>query len=296
MTDIINLHDDFPVELFADRFYGIGRGDERLKFISETFGKVVGAIYLPTRFSKTENFQKRALEYVRLFLSSKDSRLFFGNTEVFLSLEGLDSFQSADEVEKLFGKIKFFSLTWARENAFAYGVGERGESGKGGLKEEGRKLAEAVKARGGYIDVSHLNDKGAKELIDLKCNIFASHSNSREEFYSKRNLTPCVIRKIADLGGVIGLNGYKGFIGKRASIEKFSSHIESILDIGGEDVVALGLDICGNLLGDNSDCDLFKGQGDLEKLRIHLEKEGFSESLIDKLFFGNANKFLERLP
>lgn len=295
MTDIINLHDDFPVELFADRFYGIGQGNERLEFISETFGKVVGAIYLPTRFSNIENFQKRAIEYVRLFLSSKDSRLIFGNTEVFLSLEGLDSFKNADDVEKLFGKIKFFSLTWARENVFAYGAGERGESGKGGLKEEGRKLAEAVRARGGYIDVSHLNDSGTKELIDLKCNIFASHSNSREEFYSKRNLTPCVIRKIADLGGVIGLNGYKGFIGKRASIEKFSSHIESILDIGGEDVVALGLDICGNLLDDNSDCDLFKGQGDLEKLRIHLEKEGFSESLIDKLFFENANKFLERL-
>ena len=34
MTDIINLHDDFPVELFADRFYGIGQGDERLAFIS----------------------------------------------------------------------------------------------------------------------------------------------------------------------------------------------------------------------------------------------------------------------
>lgn len=295
MTKIVNMHDDFPVELFCDRFFGLGNGEKRLDWVNETFDRVVGAIYLPTKFKAIPRFQQRALNFVIANLL-RDERFkpVRNKRRVFLSLEGLDSFESASEVERTLNNADFLSLTWARENAFAYGVGEKGESGKGGLKSEGRYVAEIIRSAGNYLDVSHLNDKGVRELIDMKCPIFASHSNSREAFYSKRNLTPCEIRAIADHGGVIGINGYKGFIAKRASIFSLISHVKSLVELGGESVVALGLDVCGNLLGDNSDCDLLKDRSDIIAFESELLRSGFTSRFIDKLLFKNADRFLNK--
>lgn len=285
MTKIINLHDDLPTELFADRFYGVGNFKKRQDFIDETFDTTIGAIYLPTRFKNVPNFQQRAFEYARLYFSDDKKKL--------LSFEGLDSFENAKLAEKYVERVDFLSLTWARENNFAYGVGEQGESGDKGLKIEGKKIAEIMRNKCRHIDVSHLNDSGIKELIEMKCPIFASHSNSREVLDVKRNLTPCEIKAISDFGGVIGINGYKGFIGKNATFKKLSRHIKSLVYLGGEDVVSLGLDICGDLLGDNSDCDLLKTKESIENFALFLSSEGFSQTFIDKLFFKNAKRFLK---
>ncbi len=295
MTKIINLHDDFPIELFADRFYGTGNFEKRFDWLEESFEKTIGAIYLPTKYRTIPRFQQRAFEYARLVLKGNDF-LSKGDRKYFLSFEGLDSFENIDEAEKYIAKADFFSLTWIRENNFAYGVGEKGNFVDGGLKEDGRKIAEIMKNEDRHIDVSHLCDNGVLDLTKMKCPIFASHSNSREVFYSKRNLTPCQIEYIANCGGIIGINGYKGFVGKKNHLKKLSAHIKSVINFGGEDCVSLGLDVCGNLLGDNSDCDVLKNIADLTNFSEYLLSLGFTSSLIDKIFFKNAERFLLNEP
>lgn len=296
MKKIVNLHDDFPVEIFCDRFFGTGNATKRLDMIASLCKTAVGAVFLPTKFAFVPRFQQRALGFAESCLSS-DERFSekSGGTKMFFALEGLDSFENAVEVEKILPKIKFLSLTWARENAFASGVGEKGESGEGGLKKEGLKLAEILKSTGRFVDVSHLNDSGIKELEKMNCRLFASHSNVRDVFRTKRNLPRFAIEKIAESGGVVGLNGYKRFIGRFDLFHKFAEHLLYLVNIGGESLPALGLDICGDLLGDNSDCDLIKNERDLEKLFDFLQKEGFSARQLEKLFFKNADDFLERL-
>ena len=65
------------------------------------------------------------------------------------------------------------------------------------------------------VDISHLSDGGADEILEgRKIPLVASHSNARAVCGNPRNLTDEQIKKIADCGGVIGINFYKKFLGE----------------------------------------------------------------------------------
>ena len=61
----------------------------------------------------------------------------------------------------------------------------------------------------------------------------------------RRNLTDKQIKKIADCGGVIGVNFYKKFLGDGDAFGCVLRHIEHIIKVGGEDVIAFGSDFDG---------------------------------------------------
>lgn len=141
--------------------------------------------------------------------------------------------------------VKMASLVWNEENLFAYPNICGGERQKMGLKKAGKELVSALDGSSIIVDISHLSDGGAEEILDnRKIPLVASHSNADFILKNERNLTDSLIKKIADCGGVIGVNFYKKFLGG-PYFENCIRHIRHLINTGGENCVAIGSDFDG---------------------------------------------------
>lgn len=145
------------------------------------------------------------------------------------------------------------SLVWNNENALAYpnlifenGLPSFEKREKRGLKKSGRAAVERLDELKIIIDVSHLSDGGTDEILQgRKIPIVASHSNALSACGVCRNLTDGQIKKIADCGGVIGVNFCFDFLGADGGFEGAYRHVLSIINAGGEDAAAFGSDFDG---------------------------------------------------
>ena len=78
--------------------------------------------------------------------------------------------------------------------------------------------------------------------------------------------------------------------GEHASVRDMARHIERMLELGGENAIAMGSDFDG--------CDVMdgiKGIDDIPALYNALRAEGISESVLKKIFWQNARDFFGRM-
>lgn len=158
-----------------------------------------------------------------------------------------------------------------------------------GLTEFGRELVLEMNKTGVVVDVSHLSDKGFYEVIEIsKKPIVASHSNARAVCSSIRNLTDDMMKKLADNGGIMGMNYAKGFLNNDKqrgahTIECMIEHIKYIKNKIGIDYIALGSDF------DGIDTDIeLKDASMMPSFVRELEKNNFSVDEIEKITYKNA--------
>ena len=139
------------------------------------------------------------------------------------------------------------------------------------------------------VDTSHLSDKGFYDVIKIsKKPIVASHSNARAVCGHIRNITDDMLFKLADNGGVVGINYAKQFLHNIPSkgvntIECVLAHVKYIKKKIGVENIALGSDFDG--IDENitlSDCSK------LGELITALKKEKFTDSEIEKITYQNA--------
>lgn len=184
--------------------------------------------------------------------------------------------------------VRAMSLTWNGRNEIADGIGEtRGA----GLSDFGRQVVLEMNRIGMMIDVSHLSDQGLDEVIKLSEKpIMASHSNSRAVSFHKRNLSDCQIKRLAEQGGIMGLNLYQPFLNKTgvATLEDCLLHIRHIINVGGVDCLVLGSDFDGF---DMPPMKELMSAGDYGNLLAFLESRGFSDNLIEKITHRNFVQF-----
>ena len=156
------------------------------------------------------------------------------------------------------------------------------------------------------VDVSHANEKTFWDIAEISTKPFiASHSNARTLCDVPRNLTDEQIKAVAQSGGVIGVNGYIGFIKKcdfsspapienpdllsKLDLKDLADHIDYIAGLVGVDYVGLGFDFCEYLSEELRDTnpknleDASKCQNMIEELR----KRGYSENDIEKIAYKN---------
>ena len=159
-----------------------------------------------------------------------------------------------------------------------------------------RAIAEMERNRV-VLDVSHLNDECFDDVCRLSTRPFvASHSNSRAVCGHRRNLTDRQFAEIRERGGVVGLNYCDKFLsnevleGRAAdvSFDEVAAHIEHWLDLGGEDVVALGGDLDGATVP-----SLLDGADKMPAFQGLLEHR-FGSTITRKLCYANALAFFER--
>lgn len=140
--------------------------------------------------------------------------------------------------------VRMMTLTWNGENEIG-----SGNVTDHGLSPFGKEAVRELERQGILIDVSHLNDKGFDDLLEIARKPFAaSHSNARAVCGHKRNLTDNQIREMVRRGCLIGLNYYNTFLredGQPASPEDLRRHVEHFLELGAENCLALGSDADG---------------------------------------------------
>lgn len=211
-----------------------------------------------------------------------------GKAAALLSVEGAETVNcDPDRLEKLRAAgFCMSALTWNADNALA---GCRGSAQ--GLTDRGKAYVRAAQEHRMLIDVSHLGDRAFWDLISCtRAPILASHSDCRALCADARNLTDEQLTAIAETGGVVGLNLYPPFLGGRADFDVLLAHLERMLRRCGEEHVCLGGDLDG--------CDeLAVGFSDLRSygaFRAFLRARGYTDALLERLFFGNLLELLKR--
>ncbi len=147
----------------------------------------------------------------------------------------------------------------------------------------GRAAVEELDRLKIIIDISHLSDGGADEILrGRKIPIVASHSNACAVCGVSRNLTDGQIKAVADCGGVIGINFCADFLGEEDAFSAVMRNIKHIIKVGGEDSVAIGSDFDGIPTTENlEDCTR------MPALFEFLERSALSPRVIEKFAYKN---------
>jgi membrane dipeptidase len=195
--------------------------------------------------------------------------------------------------------LRSLGIVWSRPNAFGNGVPFRFPSSPDtgpGLTDAGKALVQACNKLKIMIDLSHLNEKGFRDVAALSdAPLVATHSNVHAICGHSRNLTEWQLGAIRESGGMVGLNFATGFLREDGrmnadtSIDIMVRHIDSLLQALGEDGVGLGSDFDGAMIpapiGDVAG---------LPKLIEALAARGFGRALIEKIAYRNWLGVLER--
>jgi len=136
-------------------------------------------------------------------------------------------------------------LTWNEENSLAAGAMSGCDKG---LTPAGKAAVRRMQALGMVVDVSHLNEAGFYDIMDMTTTpIIASHSNARALCDVPRNLTDQQLRAIRDCGGVVGVNAFRNFVHKddpKQTVEQLAYHAAYMIDRMGIEHVGCGFDFC----------------------------------------------------
>lgn len=162
---------------------------------------------------------------------------------------------------------------------------------EGGLTETGILFVQEMEKLGMIVDVSHLSDAGFYDV--LRCTekpFVASHSNARAVCPCVRNMTDDMIRRLAERGGVMGLNFCADFLTQvppgtqnPGTISAVVDHARHIVSVGGVECLGLGSDFDGI----DTHAEL-TGADRMERLVDALKKGGFTERQLDKILGENV--------
>lgn len=182
--------------------------------------------------------------------------------------------------------VKMLTLTWNNKNAIASG-NKTGD----GLSHFGRDVVRTLEDRRVVVDVSHLNDRSFWDVLEVAERPFAaSHSNARAVCGHPRNLTDDQFRALAERGGIVGLNFCQRFLADSGPVTRDDvlRHVDHMLELGGEHVVALGSDYDG--------CDVPEWLCPAEKVGTlyDLFSEQFGQEIAEAICFENVCTFFER--
>jgi membrane dipeptidase len=196
--------------------------------------------------------------------------------------------------------VRMLTLTWNYPNGIGYPNVNLSKGNKPdqhvpntehGLTPFGIEFVQEMERLGMIIDVSHLSDAGFYDVLKYTTKPFvASHSNARSVTNHTRNMTDEMILKLAERGGVMGINFAGDFLeeaepGKRSrsKISNMVKHIKYIVDLAGVDCVGLGSDFDGIY----QDLELDHA-GKMPELEKALRDTGFSYEDIEKIFYKNV--------
>lgn len=160
-----------------------------------------------------------------------------------------------------------------------------------GLTEKGFEFVSKMEELGMIVDVSHLSDGGFYDVLSCTETPFvASHSNARTLCPCARNMTDDMIRRLAERGGVMGMNFCADFLTQLpvgvhnpGTIEAIVEHAKHIVNVGGIEVLGLGSDFDGIATHEE-----LPDAGKMHLLYEALKAGGFKDSEVDKIFRENV--------
>ena len=217
----------------------------------------------------------------------EDARM--GEANFLLTIEGGEAFgDDADNVNRLSSRgVRIASLTWNSPNLLA----QSSELGNDtGLTDFGRVVVSRMRQCHMAVDVSHLNQLGFWDLLEMGAMPMASHSCARTLCDITRNLTDDQLRALFEIRSYVGVNFYSAFLSAsgQANLDTLIDHIAYMCDLGGEDCVGLGSDFDGI----DAWPDGLRNTGDLPALFDRMRQRGFDEELVEKIAGLNFKRYL----
>lgn len=223
--------------------------------------------------------------------------------------------EKIERVDELYQKgVRLITLTWNYENCLAYPNSRNARVMQGKLKPFGLEVVRRMNELGMVVDVSHLSDGGFWDCVKHgKAPIVASHSNCRALCDHPRNLTDEMLRALAEKGGVAGLNFYPAFLkalgrerkgkengGKNKearedaiSLCDIARHARHMIDVAGEDVVAIGTDFDGFVAEDVP--GYISHVGEMESVWEAFVEEKITPRQIEKIQSQNALRVMREV-
>lgn len=218
---------------------------------------------------------------------------------------------SLEKLRLLFDRgVRMLTLTWNYPNELGFPnvtVSKEGDKKpdfyrpqtEKGLTERGIEFVREMQKMGMIVDVSHLSDAGFYDVLAHTDRPFvASHSNARAVCPNVRNLTDDMIRRLAERGGVTGLNFCPSFLEEGAEenekpvLDAVVRHAKHIADVGGIECLGLGSDFDGIPTPKG-----LEGAGKMPLLDDAFKKAGFPASQREKIFSGNVLRlYRDTLP
>ncbi len=194
--------------------------------------------------------------------------------------------------------VRFIGLAWNRRTYCTDGIPVCKDVRKQyGLTDLGIDVLAKAKELGMIVDVSHLTDQGFEDVMTFyDMPVIASHSNCRSLTGHLRNLTDEQMKKIAQRGGVVGINSFSLFLNMeplKASISDMAEHMNHMRNIMGTDHIGLGFDFCSHIrssLYESEEKDKFdamNGYNEFFILDKELSKKGFSQDEREKVYSKN---------
>jgi len=210
-----------------------------------------------------------------ILISIEDARILNGNIE---------------RLDYLYKKgVRSAVLMWSGETC----IGGSFDTTEG-LTDFGREVTHRCFELGIIPDISHASVQTADEIIDIACKyekpIIASHSNSYTIYSHDRNCRDRHFEAIRDLGGIVGISMCCTHIAdNNPTVDDIIRHIDHYLSLGGENNIALGCDLDGAKLPSG-----FSGITDLDKIATRMSDLGYTDHIIQKIFWKNAKFFIEK--
>lgn len=165
-----------------------------------------------------------------------------GKLAVAFDLEGGKVLQGRPELVELFADlgVRQIHLAYNRNNELGGGCYDADVP----LTPLGRRIVEAVYARGLFMDLSHTGRRTSLDVMELGLGpVVFSHANPRALRDDPRNVEDERIRLCAESGGVFCVTGVGRFLpDPAASSESIARCIEYVLDLVGPRHVGLSLD------------------------------------------------------
>ena len=260
----------------------------------------VMAIWIPDdyrndrAFALTEHCYRRLqreLQKQSVFQKCSDYTQRDSSHTVILSVEGGAVLGGKTERVKVLQEmgVRFLTLTWNGRNEIGDGI--LCENPKG-LTDFGKALIPELENHQIIIDISHASEPLFYDVVQYSTKPFvATHSNSRRYCRHKRNLTDEQFKIICQHGGIVGLNFHKYFLtdSGKAEFSDLQNHLEHFLSLGGENHISLGSDFDG---AEMPKC--ITGAESIQNFYEYLLSQNYRESLLQKIFYDNADNFLKK--
>ncbi len=259
------------------------------------------AVWIPDKLrgnDAVEYFNNVADNFYKEIELHKDDISIYGDdrktpVKAILTVEGGSACGGTiDGLKNLYKKgVRVITLTWNARNEIASGA-----FAEGGLSEFGKEFVRCAEELGIVLDVSHLNKQSFFEFAEFARKPFiASHSNAdivNNDYGRKRNLTKEQIDIIKNAKGLVGLNYYTEFIedDEARGIDALCRQIDYFCEQGYEDIVALGSDYDGCRIN-----EVLHGVEKLDEVYKELLNRGYTEDLLQKLFWKNADEFFKKI-
>ncbi len=270
MYKIFDLHNDYFLKLKSN-----SKKDKYVRSCKSGSEGIVTAVWT-SELSSDDSI--RQIELARDYVNSHD--------DLFLGVEDLH-FLNKDNIEKFLSfRPVYAGLTWNTCNCLAGGAHESGK-----LTLFGKNILRALEANNIKLDTAHLNEDSFVDISKVTSKpLFCSHTAFYGLQPNKRNLKDYQLKMIVDSGGLVGLCLVSDFLNgsARCGVEDIASHIDYFACKFGINNLALGTDFYGT---SHLPKDITSYKNLITKLSSLLQKMGYTEKSITKIFYENASEF-----